>query len=177
VHEGLTYVVARAAGFSTSQAATIARADQGVDEDPDTEPFSSHAARRDYHFTTQGRRDQMWGAFASTGSLKSLGVFFHAQQDSFSHAGFGPTKGHLSAGHAPDKTYTDPAKAFTMAANTYRLMNAAADKLGIPKSDRVAWKQIRGALVTFNLREHRRIRMLPCKRCATSWTWQKHHDA
>ena len=38
-----------------------------------------------------------------------------------------------------------------MAADTYRRMNAAADKLGIPKTDRVAWKQIRGALVGFNL--------------------------
>ena len=171
VHQGLTYALARAAGFSGVQSLMIARADQGVDEDPNTEPFSSRHARDWHHFTTQGLRDRLWSGFESLasapdqlGAVSSLGVFLHAQQDSFSHAGFGSQRGHVLAGHGPDKTYNDPAKALTMAADTYRRLNAAADRLGISKTDRVAWKQIRSALVRFNLARSQQQKDLALKR-------------
>jgi RHS repeat-associated protein len=158
VHLALTYQLARAAGFSDAQAWKIGEAAQYVDYDPNTQPFASRPARERYHFTSQTRRSQLWGVFESiagyadkTGALTALGVFMHAQQDSFSHAGFNPGTGHVHAGHAPDKTATDPAKALAMAADTYKQLNAAADKLGISKDNRVAWKQIRGAVIAFNL--------------------------
>jgi hypothetical protein len=80
----------------------------------------------------------------------ALGQFLHAQQDSYSHAGYGPTVGHAAAGHGPDKTYNDPAKAMKMAVDTYSRLNQAADKMGVPGSDRVAWGQIESAVGAFN---------------------------
>jgi hypothetical protein len=59
--------------------------------------------------------------------------------------------GHAADGHAPDKTYNDPAKALTMAFETYTRLNQAADNLGISRSDRAAWGQIKSAVVDFNL--------------------------
>jgi RHS repeat-associated protein len=151
VHHQLTYALSRAAGFSPAQAGAISGADQGVDDNPATSPFKSTEVRAAYHFTTPERRAQMWGAFEKTGSLTALGQFFHAQQDSYSHAGYGPKVGHAAAGHKPDKTYNDPAKALRMAFDTYSRLNQAADKLGIPRGDRAAWGQIKSAVVAFNL--------------------------
>ncbi|HUP62631.1 MAG TPA: RHS repeat-associated core domain-containing protein, partial [Thermoanaerobaculia bacterium] len=151
VHHQLTYALSRAAGFSPSQAGAIAGANQSVDDNPATSPFKSTEVRAAYHFTTDERRGQMWSTFEKAGSLTALGQFFHAQQDSFSHAGYGAKVGHAAAGHEPDKTYNDPAKAMRMAFDTYSRLNQAADKLGIPRSDRAAWGQIRGAVVAFNL--------------------------
>ncbi|MBV9497193.1 MAG: RHS repeat-associated core domain-containing protein [Acidobacteria bacterium] len=150
VHQRLTYALSRAAGFSASQAGAIANADQGVDENPDTQPFHNEEARTLYHFTTPARRTEMWGAFEKTGSLAALGQFFHAQQDSYSHAGYEPARGHLFAGHGPDKTYKDTAKALKMAFDTYSRLNQAADKLGISRKDRVAWDKIKNAVIAFN---------------------------
>jgi hypothetical protein len=46
-----------------------------------------------YHLTTESRRNEMWQTFEQSGSLQGLGTYFHAQQDSFSHAGYGPRWG------------------------------------------------------------------------------------
>jgi hypothetical protein len=64
---------------------------------------------------------------------------------------YGAGVGHGAAGHAPDKTYNDPAKALKMAFDTYSRLNQAADKLGVSRSNRAAWGQIRSAVVAFNL--------------------------
>ena len=120
-------VLAYAAGYSASQAARIARSDQGVDENPATEPYASYGARRDFHFTTENRRAEMWNDIAAE---EGLGVYLHAEQDSFSHAGFGPRFGHLSEGHAPDKTYNDALKADTMSLDTYKALREAGINLG-----------------------------------------------
>ncbi|MFN2529832.1 MAG: RHS repeat-associated core domain-containing protein [Pyrinomonadaceae bacterium] len=143
VHLQLTYALGMAAGFTARDAWNIALGDQGVDDDPNRSPMTVFGveARRNYHFTTQARRDELWGDFVSasgayTGpnnnnesALDSLGTFLHAEQDSYSHAGYGPVLGHLSAGHAPDKTYTDPAKADRMAEDTYNRLTTAATVL------------------------------------------------
>ena len=47
--------------------------------------------------------------------------------------------GHLFAGHAPDKTYNDPTKAYAMAKDTYTKMAAAAPLLPGQSSSLVAW--------------------------------------
>jgi hypothetical protein len=85
--------------------------------------------REKFHFTSEQRRSELHGQFEKSGSPKVLGVFLHAQQDSYSHAGYGPRLGHAVDGHAPDKTYNDPAKADRMAANTFSILTRAASKL------------------------------------------------
>jgi RHS repeat-associated protein len=158
VHQELTAALAYSAGFSQSEAARIGQADQYVDDNPETSPMQfaltgpPYAARRDYHFTTEARRDALWSAFESssllgravvedsealrfwgadkrTAALDALGTYLHAQQDSYSHAGYGPLIGHLAQGHAPDKTYNDVAKANAMALDTYQKLLKASSLL------------------------------------------------
>ncbi|GGA80311.1 hypothetical protein GCM10011507_34450 [Edaphobacter acidisoli] len=151
VHLDLTQALAYAAGYSSYESGVIARADQGVDESKATNPWNGYGflgsgARRDFHFTTSERRAEMWNSFESTSDSlgegyggEALGAYLHAEQDSYSHAGFGPLFGHLFAfllpgmqgnGHAPDKTYTDPGKADTMARDTYGALLQAGVKMG-----------------------------------------------
>jgi len=127
VHFDLTFALAYAAGYSSTQSLRIAGADQGVDDNPATGPFTGNDARRDFHFTTANRRAEMWDY---AGMEEGLGVYLHAEQDSFSHAGFGPAVGHLLAGHSPDKTYTDPTKADSMASDTYQALQQAGVNIG-----------------------------------------------
>jgi RHS repeat-associated protein len=138
VHYHLTQALAEAAGFTQSQAAMIATSDQMTDETPGMEPFSGVEARRNYHFTTEQRRQDLLGDFVSSAissgaametTLDRLGVFLHAEQDSYSHEGYGPVLGHGMAGHAPDKTYNDPAKADRMAFDTFSRLTGAATVL------------------------------------------------
>lgn len=78
--------------------------------------------RRTYHFTTEFQRESLYGNFVHSGNPADLGIFFHAQQDSYSHAGFGAKYGHAGVRpdpHAPDKTFTSPNNADMMAADTY----------------------------------------------------------
>ena len=141
VHLDLTYALAYAAGYSSSESKTIAGADQGIDESKETNPwngsgFLGSGARADFHFTTSERRAEMWNLFESIANVggglggEALGVYLHAEQDSYSHAGFGSLFGHLFAGHGPDKTYTDPGKADTMAGDTYGALLQAGVKIG-----------------------------------------------
>jgi RHS repeat-associated protein len=148
VHRYLTYVLALAAGFNSFSAKAIAAADQGVDDNPKTSPMGMSPfgepveIRRLYHFTTDERRAEMWKKFEDTGSLKDLGMFFHAQQDSFSHAGYGPRLGHAKDGHDPDKTYKDPTKADTMAADTFNKMQAALGALLTKGGEKINYQAI-----------------------------------
>lgn len=155
VHFDLTKVLAYAAGFSMEESTAIATADQNVDDDPATNPtnldnmftWEGVRIRAAWHFTTAGRRNNLWrnfetlaGQSESSGgvgdpstrgrALDALGRFFHPQQDSYSHAEYGPVLGHSFHGHAPDQTYNDPIKAFLMGYNTFQLLVRAANRLG-----------------------------------------------
>jgi RHS repeat-associated protein len=141
VHYHLSQALAEAAGFTQGQAAMIATGNQMTDETPGMSPFSSREARRKYHFTTVQQRSDLWNDFANVAmdrvapnemTLDRLGVFMHAQQDSYSHEGFGPNLGQgwpPWTGTAPDKTYNDPAKADRMALDSFNRLTTAATVL------------------------------------------------
>lgn len=149
VHYHLTRVLAMAAGFTTKSAEIIAQANQRVDTHPITEPFRDLQARSDFHFTTEGRRQQVWDFAMSARSAEGVGVYLHLQQDSFSHAGFSPGAGHLFKGHGPDKTYNDIPKANEMAHDTYARLTDAMFR--IQRSGVVVpWAKIAGFVDRFN---------------------------
>lgn len=135
VHRDLTRVLALVVGFSNFAAERVAINTQAVDERPETNPVSARNTlnvkmRADFHFTTAERRSELWGAFEKSGSYIDLGLALHAEQDSFSHEGYGPERGHARALTAPDKTYNDAPKADRMALRTYQLLEKAAERLG-----------------------------------------------
>jgi RHS repeat-associated protein len=149
VHRYLTEVLAMAVGFDATNAAAIARADQGVDDNPSTSASAGYDARRDYHFTTAERRDVMWAAFEASGATADLGSYLHAEQDSYSHAGYGPRTGHATALTAPDKTYNDSDKAGRMAKDSYDRLSMAAERLGVSGS-KLPWAKIDALVGDFN---------------------------
>jgi RHS repeat-associated protein len=151
VHRDLTAALAYAVGFSEEQSDIIGRADQWIDDNPKTNPerLLNFAARRDYHFTSPERRDQLWETYYNNvafgnnaGAYSALGTFLHAEQDSYSHEGFGWFWGQAPSGNRRgflvtswnvfweevrkvDKTNFDPGKAERMAADTFsRLLRA-----------------------------------------------------
>ena len=156
VHYELTRVLARAVGFSPDAARAIAEADQGVDENPLTQPLGppwgeAVERRTKYHFTTTERRDEMWALFGVDSSYDSLGQFMHAEQDSFSHAGYGPTRGQadfaltLQNPHLPDITAVRPNVADAMARDSYVwLTRANGDTANIP------WSVVEPYVTRFN---------------------------
>jgi RHS repeat-associated protein len=150
VHRSLTAVLALAAGFDAKTAGTIAAANQAVDDDRSTGAFAGRSARQNYHFTSESRRKVLWESFASSKSADDLGVYLHSLQDSYSHAEFGASVGHLFAGHAPDKTYNDPSRADEMAAATYTRIAAAAEALGINSARRLPYAALSEMIQRFN---------------------------
>ena len=133
VHLHLTEFLARNAGFTAQSAHNIAAANQATDTNKQTSPYSGIEARRDFHFTTVERRNELHDdAFASRSEVR-FGQYLHALQDSYSHQRgerdrdgepYGPRFGHLFAGHAPDKTANRPELADRMTRDTYNELRA-----------------------------------------------------
>ncbi|KXK02147.1 MAG: cell well associated RhsD protein [Acidobacteria bacterium OLB17] len=166
VHRDLVAALAYVVGFSESQGNTIANADQWLDDsrsghtamplENGLRDWTGYEGRRDYHFTTEARRLELWGAFEGTAirgsgdaALEALGTYLHAEQDSYSHEGFDPGLGQVaSVGdnldlRSPiktvrnrmkemekyDKTWNDPEKAVQMARDTLAKLLAARNLL------------------------------------------------
>ena len=166
VHYDLTRLIAMAVGFSEEIASKIASADQGTDENPKTSPMPNGVRdpgierRKKWHFTTPERRKELWDQFNTTGLTDDLGIYLHALQDSYSHAGYGPVFGqtwnlHPTTWEYTDDTFRDVAKADTMAEDTYNHLDSAAEIMeskGTFKT-RIApmsWGQISGVVQSFN---------------------------
>jgi RHS repeat-associated protein len=154
VHRNLTAVLALAAGFSQETATAIGAATQWVDDDPRTDPTAARNVlnermRADYHFTSQDRRTAMWANFELGRSVTALGEYMHALQDSYSHQGFGAKYGHASAGKAPDRTTTNPAKANQMAVATYGRLLAARGTL-LATNEAIPYSRIQELVAKFN---------------------------
>jgi RHS repeat-associated protein len=148
VHRDLTFCLARTAGYSSSASRRIAASNQETDDNPETSPFAGREARRDWHFTTEARRTDLWQR-ALDGNLDQLGQYLHALQDSYSHERYPPWRGHLFQGHRPDKTYNDPERANRMARDTY---NHLRQYLQVTTGQSVPdhWDQIREHVDRFN---------------------------
>jgi RHS repeat-associated protein len=149
VHKHLTRALAMAAGIDARTASAIAAANQGVDDNWKTGPFWLPSARREFHFTTDETRDELWGRFGATRSAESLGQYFHALQDSYSHAGFRPEPGHIHT-HWYDKTFNRPELAVRMALATYNKLVEAAKLLNGTSLPRASWDQIKSYVEAFN---------------------------
>ena len=154
VHVDLTAALAYAAGFSRKQANVIARANQWVDDNPETNPevITNVGARRKYHFTDSEGLARLWSdfeTFARNGSngesFSAIGTLLHAKQDSFSHQGFNAVTGQASSGfrnglftswksyweevRKVDKTDFDPEKAEAMAESTFTTLLSAVNEM------------------------------------------------
>jgi hypothetical protein len=115
--------------------------------------------RRKYHFTTQERRKELWDHFEDTGSADDLGVYLHAQQDSYSHEGLSPINGQVRG--APwnwkkaDDTWRDVSKADVMAEDTYNHLDWGAEIMEnkgtlTGRVTAMPWGRISGLVHSFN---------------------------
>src|SRR5687767_2423185 len=135
VHYDLTRVLALAAGFDSTAAHEIATWNLRADTDADKSPMTlfSTEQRELYHFTTLERRIELARAGVAPGQLRQLGLFLHAEQDSFSHFGYGPAVGHLLSGHRPDQTWANSRRADAMVADSYAwLVYARNSRAAVP---------------------------------------------
>lgn len=113
VHYDLTKGIGQQVGMCAANAAKVASADQGMDDDIWTSPMPPEnvKARELYHFTTRDRLGDLRRQAFDSGSLYAMGVYLHALQDSYSHQSgrkdrdgerYGPLYGHVHHGHLPD---------------------------------------------------------------------------
>jgi len=172
VHRDLTTMLAYAVGFTWHESVKIGQEDQRVDEDS-RNPVQfdldgpGYRARRDFHFTTEKRRNELWhdfelrsfGSQPGLGQFQSatrdqafyaLGTYLHAFQDSYSHAKFGPRIGHMLEGHGPDKTFKDALMANMMAKATYEALVKAMKAFGFQTINQIEWAQIKPFVYRFN---------------------------
>jgi len=162
VHYELTRALAAVAGFSPQAAAAIAFANEFTDANPATspmglEPWGAAVERRQlFHFTTLDRRRAMWDAFMSTRTPNDLGMFLHAEQDSYSHSAFEARLGQAplwllggtSVAKLPDKTRFIPSRADAMAQDAYGWLVVAARVSHAGSS--VSWEKISPFVQRFN---------------------------
>src|SRR5207237_3921642 len=140
--------LAKRAGFPDSAARALGAANQGVDDRWATSPYRSEQARQEWHFTTPERRADLRQA-AFEGIVDELGMYLHALQDSYSHAGYKPDYGHLRDLSEPDNTYNDPEKANRMARDTYNAIREWMEaKTGIRQPDQ--WSDLAKQVARFN---------------------------
>ncbi len=114
VHYELTRFLAVSAGFKDVLAVSVARGDEGVDDDPRTSPWSSIESRELYHFVSSRRLADLREDSVSTCDTHKISVYMHALEDSFPHEGFRPLLGHFPD-PTPDWAWWDLPRAMQMA--------------------------------------------------------------
>jgi len=147
-HFVMTYVICRSVGFTPDEALVVASVDQGMDDSDGTSPLKSVEAQWRWHalngYAPDGyrmgaariirRRDELFKVALVEASLQNklirLGVFFHFQQDTWSHRAhynglnyfanrlaensyipFETPLGHGLSAHKPDRPPYDPVTA------------------------------------------------------------------
>ena len=158
VHYDLTRILALAAGFDSTAADQIASWNLRADTDPDKTPITlfSTEQRELYHFTSLERRMEMARAGMAPGRSRELGLFLHAEQDSFSHFGYGPVVGHLFSGHRPDQTWLNTRKADAMVSDSYSwLVYVRNSQTAVPWEKLLPYVQRFNSAMSAKLREQR----------------------
>jgi hypothetical protein len=130
-------------GFSQMDAGKIATADQRVDAS-----YSTGFGRAIYHFALGRQRAQIWDRYLATGNFEDLGMYLHMYQDQFSHSQHDALS-HLLAGAEPDITAVHGEEAFQTASDTYEILRAEAEKLGLPPERIVPFEILEGAIWQF----------------------------
>lgn len=167
-HFDLTYMLARAAGYSKAMAMAVATGTYGVDQHPLAHPFASFQSQMRHHFTTPEQRERLFN-FAQTASRTdfesagpAMGAYLHALQDTYSHAGFIVGIGHFFRGIAPDEPMNDPEKALRAARATYNVLLRLRNSSGLV----VPWETIEPYVLDYlkekeetkaRQRQHRRL--------------------
>ena len=144
VHYQLTYLLARAAGYSPDMSYNIAVADQAVDTDAGKTPEHPWPSHMPFHFPSQAFVEELGSTFERTGDTGDLGRFLHSRQDSFSHAGLSPIAHEWLNifGPSPDDPSTDPVKSLKMAQDTFFFLQSAGSRL--PKAGAgLQWEDIK----------------------------------
>jgi len=100
VHYSLTLQWARKAGFSSDVAHRIAAADQGIDDNSDTDAWDKDGGP-EYHFSSH---TEALSKLNGVLSPEELGIALHRLQDSYAHAGYKwETFGHIRDKVRPDQ--------------------------------------------------------------------------
>jgi RHS repeat-associated protein len=137
VHYSLTALLALDVGFSYCASLEIARADQDIDDNPETSPIKGgRKARKLWHFPSQQRINTLLNLAYLKCDLGLLGKALHVLQDSFSHEGYNPGSGHLvkSFGNKlginedPDDPKSNPDKTNRMVNSTHKVLEHFANK-------------------------------------------------
>jgi len=127
-HEGTTYFLARQAGFSESEARTIAKANNDTDIGKTGPLKASPHTRKMWHGFEVDQRTAK-DAARRADNLVGLGIALHHFQDTFSHEGYGAMFGHGWT-TKPDKTSTNPGKAVDAALQSFEVLEEQAAKRG-----------------------------------------------
>ena len=120
-HYYFTFCVALTCGYTYEQARRIASADVMVDYCPGTEPVHFEISPFGPNHMVWGNRikfhslagnpldvaNQLTNLYQDAIRMRNPGVYLHAFQDSFSHAGFGPRLGHYNPAQQPYGVTTD----------------------------------------------------------------------
>ncbi|NOT59709.1 MAG: RHS repeat-associated core domain-containing protein, partial [Acidobacteria bacterium] len=136
VHYYLTYYIVRNHPcYTEKEARDIANANQGVDENPFTEPGpgnrESNSNYHGLHGNPHGPYLERHWPKNSARYAQRMGIYLHYLQDTFSHNGFTDSDiGHGYMGHWPDNTNTSPGKVMQMANATWDALNRFAMQRG-----------------------------------------------
>jgi len=159
-----------AAGFPEGIAQVIAFSNQYVDDNPKTSPMPCPSfpcdadlgvqRRRDWHFTTLERRQELWEHFLGTGYADDLGKYLHTLQDSYSHKGLSAVNGQITLSNPKtwadaDDTWRRVGLADEMAEDTYNHLDAGADTMeakgNLPgRSPAMPWNRLSDLVHSFN---------------------------
>ena len=144
VHYQLTYLLARAAGYSPDMSHNTAVANQAVDTDAGKTPEHPWPSHMPFHFPSQAFVEDLASTFERTGDSGDLGRFLHSRQDSFAHAGLSPIKHEWLNifGPSPDDPSNDPVKSLKMAEDTFFFLQSAGSRLPKARAG-LQWKDVK----------------------------------
>jgi hypothetical protein len=138
-HLSITFWLAEMGGVPVTPAYELAMHDQGVDDNPNTEPIwdwnSAGVQRREqYHFVNKVRLEELRtnalkcsGGKITVENFRRVGEYLHALEDAYAHRSFGPKLGHALSGHTPDKPWSNPAAYVDMVEKKFEVIQLIRD--------------------------------------------------